>query len=59
MEAERKGRLEVRHRAQGAVRSEMADKTALLLCLPLTLPLLSPLLLLPLPAFVRLAVSLK
>lgn len=36
---ERKGRLEVRHRAQGAVRSEMADKTALLLCLPLSFPL--------------------
>lgn len=39
MEKERKGRLEVRHRAQGAVRSEMADKTALLLCLPLSFPL--------------------
>lgn len=59
MEKEKRGRLEVRHRAQGAVRSEMADKTALLLCLPLSFPLLSPLLLLPLPAFVRLAVSLK
>lgn len=67
-EREEGGRVALRlgtgRRAQGAVRSEMADKTALLLCLPLLLPLLFPLFttllpLLPLPAFVRLAVSLK